>query len=867
MICGALSARTAGGLLFCLSLLTLVTEVLQVRIFSYSLDPQTVYMAISVALLGFGLSAVILACKPGWRAIDPGRAVAGNLVLFGLATLLSNLLFAATSTYVSAIMLMPGTGFTLVNPASLVFLLCATPYFFAGRGIALGILGARGDIGKRYFLNLAASGLGCALVFPLLSRMGAEGAICLVSGAALLVGGISLYPFNKSATVAALAGVMLAAHLGANREQFEFAPDFGDFPSGVTRPIMQRYGDAVVPTRTFARWDPIAKVELYEWPGAPHYFHQTVPVQLFTQDAGSISTILGFAGHPSEAQSFARGSNYGAATVLRPGANVLIIGLGGAPDALAALANGASHVTGVDINDAAIAAVEQTAHITGLDQVATQLSLVHADGRGFVETHHNEFDVIQMTGAETWSANYVSGSVLSENYLYTLEGVASLFGALKPDGILAITRFGIEPMRNASTVLASLRAMGITDPGRHVIVLAQGTSTTWGTILAKRTVFTADEIARIEKFVDDSGPYAQANTMPLFDAIAFGINAPMRLIYAPGRSMAAPAADQRVRNYRALIHAADENRLAEWAAAQPRNFEPTTDDKPFFFQFERFKLPKMSDLFSHKQVTPYGWDPSGYIRLTFQFAVVAFILMFLPVFFVGRRAPRSSGSFQAGVCFLGIGLGFMFVEVGLMQKLTLFLGHPNYAISTVLFSILIFAGVGSYASQRAMGSAIAALRWSMPLIALGVVVIILLSTTLLPLAMGLPLVARILIAVLMIAPLAFLMGTPFPTLLTWLEARNTSFAPQALAINGFASVFASLASIPLSSALGFRAVLLIGASIYVLGWLTLPRRASADAQARESVKVLQNATIEGGQNGRPVLSEPRSVHAMDEVPR
>jgi hypothetical protein len=166
-----------------------------------------------------------------------------------------------------------------------------------------------------------------------------------------------------------------------------------------------------------------------------------------------------------------------------------------------------------------------------------------------------------------------------------------------------------------------------------------------------------------------------------------------------------------------------------------------------------------------------------------------------------------------------------------------------------------------------MGSAIAALRWSMPLIALGVVAIIVLSTTLLPLAMGLPLVARILIAVLMIAPLAFLMGTPFPTLLTWLEAHNTGFAPQALAINGFASVFASLASIPLSSALGFRAVLLIGASIYVLGWLTLPRRVSADAQARESVKVLQNATIEGGQNGRPVLSEPRSVHAMDEVPR
>ena len=842
----ASSTCMTGGLLFCLSLLTLVSETLQVRVFSYSLDAQAVYMAISVALLGFGVSAVVLACKPSWRAINPARALAGNLVLFGFATLLSNMVFADTSTFVSAIILAPGRGFTLANPASIMFLLCAIPYFFAGLGIAQGILGARGEIGRLYFLNLLASGIGCAVVFPLLTGIGAEGTICLVAGTALLIGGIGLLPFNKPATVAALAGIVLAACLGASRERFEFAPDFGDFPSAVSIPIMQRYGPSVVPRRTFARWDPLAKVELYQWPGKARYFHQTVPVMLFTQDAGSISTVLGFGGLTSEARSFARGSTYGAGTVLRPGANVLVIGLGGAPDALAALANGASHVTGVDINDAAIDAVRQTSHLTGLDQVPTQFTLMHADGRSFVETHRNQFDVIQMTGAETWSAGYISGSVLSENYLYTLEGTAHLFAGLKPDGILAITRFSIEPIRNASTVLTALRAMGITNPSRHVIVLAQGRI--WGTILAKRTEFTAGEIEKIRAFVADSAPYARANTLPVLEALAFGITEPLRMVYAPGQPL--PVSDDRAANetariYHELIGKADENRLPEWYAAQDHNFEPTTDDRPFFFQLSRLKLPRLYDLLGHDRVTPYRWDPSGgYIGLTFQFALLALVLIFVPVLFMHRRTTQGSGSLRSGTCFTAIGLAFMFVEIGLMQKLSLFLGHPNYAISTVLFSLLIFAGLGSYASQRSMGSEVATLRWSIPLTMTGIVAIVVLSATVLPLAIGLPLGFRIVIAVLLIAPLAFLMGAPFPTLLTQLEARNPDFAPRALAINGFASVFASLAAIPLSSFLGFRAVLLIGASMYALGWLTLPRRVSAEAPERESVKVLENVAIE-----------------------
>ena len=820
MTARAPAVNAAGILLFCLSLLVLVLEVTQVRIFSYSLDPQTVYMAISVAMLGIGVSAVTLACVPRLRSIEPVKVIAASLILFGASALVSNLLFSNVSDFVTHFLL-PQAGLTLVSPTVLVFLICSVPYFFAGIGIAIGILGAGGSVGTNYCLNMVGSGLGCAIVFPLLSTVGAEAAVCLVAGSAMLLGALYSWRFSHPAALAALAGVALCAYLGANRDAFEFAPDAGDFPSLVSAPIIAKHGPSAKPTRTFAAWDPIGKVELYQWPYEDGFFHQDVPVKLFTQDAGSISLVLGFGANNDAARSFVRGSTYGAGTLLRPGGNVLVIGLGGAPDVLAALANRAAHVTAVDINAAAVAAIKYKSVFVGLDQVAAELSLVHADGRNYVESHRNAFDVIQMTGAETWSAGYVSGSVLSENYLYTREAFTSMFGALRPDGILAVTRFSNEPIRNASTALDVLRSFGVTDPSRHIIVLAQGTA--WGTILAKRSAFTAEEIDSVRTFAKESEAFARANTLPLFEEFGFGISAPVKVIYLPGEPTPA-AAGGKARLYAGLMRAADENRLTEWYAVQSQNYQPTTDDKPFFFQLDWLKPPTFKEIRGGDRFDPYRWNPvGGYIGLTFQFAVLALCLIVGPVMVLRGRAPATPGSFRLAFYFLVIGFGFMFIEIGLMQKLTLLLGHPTYAISTVLFSILVSTGLGSYMSQRwTQDSARGLLFWALPAILVSATLFLLFSSSLLPGLIVLSRPARILIAALLVAPIGFFMGFPYPTILMWLEARHRHFTPWAIAINSFASVLASVACIPLSSYLGFRAVLAIGIGMYAAAWLSVP---------------------------------------------
>ena len=659
--------------------------------------------------------------------------------------------------------------------------------------------------------------------------MGAEAAVCLVAGSAMLVGAGYLWRFNHPAALVALAPVALCGYLGANRDAFQFVPDAKDFPTLVSAPLIAKHGASAKATRTFTAWDPIGKVDLHELPFESGFFRGDVPVKLFTQDAGSISIVLGFGGNDDAARSFARGSTYGAGTVLHRGGKVLVIGLGGAPDVLAALANDAAHVTAVDINAAAISAVEKESAFMGLDRAAGKVTLVHADGRNFVESHPSSFDVIQMTGAETWSAGYVSGSVLSENYVYTKEAFASMFGALRPDGILAVTRFSNEPIRNASTALEVLRSFGVTDPSRHVIVLAQGT--VWGTILAKRSPFTAEQIDSIRRFAAESEAFARANTLPLVEEFGFGISAPVKVIHLPGEPLPA-LADGRMRIYAGLMRAADNNRLPQWYAAQSQDYRPTTDDKPFFFQLNRLKLPTFDELLGGRRLDPYRWNPVGsYVGLTLQFALLAFCLIVVPVIALRGRAPATPRSLRLATYFLAIGFGFMFIEIGLMQKLTLLLGHPNYAISTVLFTILVFTGLGSYTSTRLASSA-RALHWAIPAIIASATLFVAISTILLPDLIALPRLVRISIAVLLLAPLGFLMGFPYPVLLTWLEARHRNFTPWALAINGFASVLASVACIPLSSYLGFRAVLAIGIAMYAVAWLCVPVRLALRTPAR-----------------------------------
>ncbi|MEE9126905.1 MAG: SAM-dependent methyltransferase, partial [Planctomycetota bacterium] len=171
-----------------------------------------------------------------------------------------------------------------------------------------------------------------------------------------------------------------------------------------------------------------------------------------------------------------------------------------------------------------------------------------------------------------------------------------------------------------------------------------------------------------------------------------------------------------------------------------------------------------------------------------------------------------------------LGMGFMFVEISMMQKMIIFLGHPTYALSVVLASILGFAGLGSLVSGRLPLLRRRNLHLLTAIIVVLIIVTGLVVRLLLPHLLGFSLAARIAMAVIILMPTAFVLGMPFPLGIRMLERRCPQLLPWGWAINGFLSVFSSIFCVVLSMAIGFTWVFLLAAAVYLLGMLAVSRR-------------------------------------------
>jgi hypothetical protein len=328
-------------------------------------------------------------------------------------------------------------------------------------------------------------------------------------------------------------------------------------------------------------------------------------------------------------------------------------------------------------------------------------------------------------------------------------------------------------------------------------------------------------VDRIRGLCAASSPEALGFSMPIYDVMGFQIDRALEPIYLPGAMEQGP-----LRRNRSLVDdllvAAEAGHLEE-RLSELRKFDltPSTDDRPFFLQLERLRWPSLYELFAPDDLSnPLTWSMTRYVSIVFQVGLVALLLILGPLFAFRRRGLALAATAPLAGYFFAIGAGFMFVEIGLMQRFTLFLGHPIYSISTVLFCLLFFSGIGSYASGRWSLGARATVRIAAGSVALGVLVLGALSGPLFEMGLDFEIGVRIGLSVLMLAPLSFFMGIPLPTLLQLTEERTPDFAPWALGVNGFASVLGSLATIPLTIAFGFATTFSLGALAYVVAWLS-----------------------------------------------
>jgi spermidine synthase len=789
--------------MFVASLCVLGVEVAEVRVLSYSVDPLLVFCAISVALLGLGGGAIAVSARPRWLGGHPDSVAAGSLAAFAASAIVAHALFARTSERIGF-----GGASGVLLAALPIFALLAVPYFFAGVFIATAMSAHAARAGRLYAVNLVGSALGGALVPALVRPLGVEallaGFSALAAVAALIVAPRTLRAPAAVIALAAVAAVPLGERL------FPFQPDPGDL-YGVARTALAKLhpGAAAAPRRELGRWDPMARIEVYAFPGELGHIDGVAPVRFFAQDGGAGSMIADLRGRPEVARRLFEATVYGAAYALRPApARALVIGVGGAPDIQAALHHGTGHVTGVEINATTIAVVAGPyAAALGDPYHDPRVTVVHDDGRSFVERTRERYDVIQMTGADTYAAGAAGAFMFTESYLYTVEAFQRYWRALGDDGVLGVIRFGLEPYRVLATAVRALREVGVAHPERHLVVVAQGI---WVNVLVSRRELGPADAQRIEAWCLRAG--RERVHIPIYDALGFGLAQPITPLVVPGRALGNP--------YGILTAAAAVGREDEVIATMPMDFTPVGDDRPFFFQF--LGARQLGTLWAARADDYYARGLRAHLEFLLATLVASALLLLAPVAL--RRAERPNGA-RPLTFFAAIGLGYLFVEITLMQKGALFLGHPTYSISAVLVTLLCASGLGSRFTGSAWAArldAARAARFGALASAVAIALALLGLEALIAVGLRWPLPVRALGLVAVVAPLGFAMGTPFPSALRALGAADGSGGVAwALALNSLASVVASLVSVPLAMFLGFRAVLAVAAALYVVAALSL----------------------------------------------
>jgi len=256
--------------------------------------------------------------------------------------------------------------------------------------------------------------------------------------------------------------------------------------------------------------------------------------------------------------------------------------------------------------------------------------------------------------------------------------------------------------------------------------------------------------------------------------------------------------------------------------------QPATDDKPYFFDFFKWRVvPEILSLRGQGGIPLLGMGYLILVATLIQAIVASFILIILPMFVMRRDSTMLNSRpahLRSLVYFSALGLAFLFIEIAFIQKFILFLNHPLYAVSVVLATFLLFAGLGSaYSkrfakSERASSAIIGAV---FGIVILGLVYAVFLETMFSNL-LGAPTIMKILMSGILIAPLAFCMGIPFPMGLTRLSITAPNMIPWVWGVNGCASVISAVLATLLAIHFGFTAVVLIALCIYIIAAFVQP---------------------------------------------
>lgn len=784
----------------------LAFEIALTRIFAIAQGYHFGFLAISLALLGFGASGTTLALRPTLARGDVMRRLAQLALAFSVCLVASYL----------AINYLPFDAYRVAfERTQLVYLILyyfalVAPFFVGGLVLGLPLAAFPARAARAYAANLAGSGIGCIAALGALTSFGEVGAVLFAALLAALGASAFALEMIRNTQFAirdarfvfgALGLIVLwSALLLAPPRAFEVQlSPYRGLSQTLLLPDARLVFSA---TNAFSRVQVVESRAIRSAPGLSLTYRGELPMQraLF-KDAESLSPLTDTA--PA---ALLNALPVTLAYRLRPNARALILEPGGGLEVLAALNAGAREIVIVEENPLIAHVARTYAPRVFAD---ARVRVVTVGARSFLARTREKFDVVHLALSEPFRPVTAGAYALGENYLYTREAFRAYIEHLTDDGILVIHRWlqlpPTEETRAGVLAIATIEDAAVSDPPSAVEHLLALRSFSTMLILAKRTPFTASEIEMARVF-------AEAQQFDWVTAPNLNVQETNRYHFLPHNDYYAA--------FQPLFNAA---RRTSFIASYAYDITPPTDDRPFFFHFFKWEqTPQVLQLLG-KTWQPFGG--SGYLILFALFGLSVLVSVALILAPLVTLRTTFAAHLAHAPCeltyFAALGIGFLFVEVPLIQRFILFLDHPVYAFATVVFALLLTSGVGSALSARVP------LRGALVALIIAIVIYPLLLPLVFQLTLGFAFEWRVLIAFALLAPLGFLMGIPFPKGIARLNVNAPSLVPLAWGVNGCASVISSILSTIGALTFGFGAVMLAGAVAYVVALSVMRERHDA----------------------------------------
>ncbi len=762
--------------IFVLASATLSYQILITRFFSVMLYYHFAFAAISLAMLGLTRGAMEVYSKPArYTPERVGVEFAYHASWFAITGV------GAMIAFLCVPLVIPGN--YVVVALAIATVAFVRPFTESGVCITLLLTRLPYGGGRLYAADLAGAALGCLgvilvllVVDPVSATLGI-GALAAAAGWAVVRGSGDIRSLRLSGTVALTLAAATILHTGLDVSGKSHLGVFWAKGAQQLGTLFERWN-----TYSRVRVTSLGETAPFGW-GFTHTPDIKIEQNRLDIDADAATVITRHDGDISKL-SYLKDDVINSAYLVQPPVDVAVVGVGGGRDILSALYFGAKHIHGIEINPAIFEVLtDKFADFSGHLDRQPGVSLVNAEARSYINHSSDRYDLVQISLIDTWAATAAGGLTLTENRLYTVEAWGDFYRALKPGGLLSVSRW-YDPdghrgefYRLVAIAASALQHKGVpvADLPNHVIALNVDNIVT---VITRPDAFTSVQWQGARARLQAQGFKILMGPDVAFDAVT--------------STLMSGKAD------------------AAYFASLPLNVSPSTDDNPFFFYTARF-----GEFFKSPLSTLSNNNAA--ISMTLMLIVVALCacLYYIVGPFIGlaRRMPLAVLTPPVAY-FCAIGMGFMLIEISQMQRLMVFLGHPVYGLSVVLFTILLFSGVGS----TTVGT-------QLPRPGAVVIRVIALLTTLVAAGLLTPMVTtwarseatdvRILLSVLLLAPPAFCMGMMFPLGLS-IWRRHSELLPFFWSANGITSMFASVLGMALSIEFGIARTFALGVGFYAV---------------------------------------------------